>query len=116
VLLVDDNFDLLNLTSLILEQAGAVVQTAMSAAVALERLPQFQPDVLISDIAMPEQDGYELLKKVRMIQPEGQIPAIALTARVSYSHRDDIQRAGFAYHAVKPVEPDELVRAILSVL
>lgn len=116
VLLVDDDRDMLNLTALILEQAGAVVETAISAAIALENLAQFQPDILLSDIAMPDHNGYDLLRQVRTINPAGQVPAIALTAYSSEAHREDSLRAGFAYHLTKPVEPETLIRTMLSVL
>lgn len=116
VLVVDDEPDTLNLTSLILEQNGAVVQTATSARSALEQLPQFQPNILLSDITMPEQDGYGLLRQVRSVQPEGQIPAIALTAHASQSGCEESLGAGFQKHLTKPVEPEQLVAAILSVV
>ncbi|HEY9659109.1 MAG TPA: ATP-binding protein, partial [Allocoleopsis sp.] len=116
VLLVDDEPDMLNLTAFILEQHGAVVQTATSAKSALEVLAQFHPDILLSDLAMPEQDGYGLLRQVRSIQPEGQIPAIALTAYASYTRYEESLRVGFQQHLTKPVEPEKLVSAILSTI
>jgi PAS domain S-box-containing protein len=113
VLLVDDDPNMLNLTTFVLEQFKAIVHTATSGAAALECFPQFCPDILISDIAMPELTGYELLRQIRL-KPEGQIPAIAFTAYSSEAHREDSLQAGFAYHLVKPVEPEELVRVMLS--
>lgn len=116
VLLVDDDLDLLNLTVFILEQAGAVVQTATGVAAALAQLPQFQPDILLSDIAMPEQNGYELLQQARSRYPEAPILAIALTAYASATDRENSLRAGFADHLAKPVEPEALIRVVLSVM
>lgn len=112
VLVVDDDLDMLNLTAFILEQAGAVVQTATRATEALARLDEFHPDVLVSDIAMPQQDGYELLQQVRSLDFGKHLPAIALTAFAGEVHQEDSRRAGFAYHLTKPVEIDVLVTAI----
>jgi PAS domain S-box-containing protein len=116
VLLVDDNLDMLDLTALILEQAGAVVETTLNAATALQQFSAFRPDILISDIAMPEQDGYELLQQLRSRYPDSQIPAIALTAYASEAYREDSLRVGFVEHLTKPVEPDVLIAAIIRFL
>jgi PAS domain S-box-containing protein len=115
VLLVDDDLDMLNLTALVLEQAGATVQTATGARLALERLTQFQPDLLISDIAMPEQNGYELLQQVQRLYSSS-IPAIALTAYAGEEYRQKSLRVGFSCHLAKPIEPEELVRLVLAVI
>ena len=85
-----------------------------SAQEALAALPSLQPDVLVSDIAMPERDGYDLIKEVRRLPRDqgGEIPAIALTA---YARGEDCARAlacGFQLHLAKPVEPAELVAAV----
>jgi PAS domain S-box-containing protein len=116
VLLVDDESDMLNLTAFTLEQAGAEVQAVQSAAAALEQFPQFQPDILISDIAMPEQDGYELLQQVRQLAPERPIPAIAFSAYSSNTRAEKSLQAGFVCHLTKPVEPKELVSVIWNVI
>lgn len=93
-----------------LEQAGA------PAAEALETLPAFRPDVLLSDIAMPDEDGFSLVRKVRA--PEGplaDVPAVALTA---YAHADDgrrARRAGFQLHLPEPIEPHRIALAIRGV-
>ncbi|MDX2228197.1 MAG: PAS domain S-box protein [Leptolyngbyaceae cyanobacterium bins.349] len=116
VLLVDDNLDMLDLTTLILEQVGAVVATAPDVASALEQVATSSPDILISDLAMPGQNGYELLQQVRSRYPDRPIPAIALTAYSSEAYREDSLQAGFMEHLTKPVEPEELVRVILTVL
>jgi PAS domain S-box-containing protein len=116
VLLVDDDRDMLNLTELILTDAGAQVQTAMSVAAALEYWSQSPPDILISDIAMPEQNGYDLIQAVRRRTTGQLIPAIAVTAYASEAHRDDSLRAGFVEHLAKPVDPETLISVILMVL
>jgi nitrogen-specific signal transduction histidine kinase/CheY-like chemotaxis protein len=92
VLAVDDDPDARELLTVLLAQYGAKVLTVASAASVLANLESFQPDVLVSDIGMPEVDGYSLIKQIRTLTPEkgGQIPAIALTA---YAREDDQQRA-----------------------
>jgi signal transduction histidine kinase/ActR/RegA family two-component response regulator len=116
ILVVDDISDARELLSLILEQAGAEVELAGSAAEALERLPQVRPDVLISDIGMPGADGYELIRRVRDLPAEAgaRTPAIALTAFARTEDRTRALRAGYQLHIAKPVEPAELVTAVAS--
>ncbi len=117
VLVVDDNTDTRDFIGFLLEQAGANVIAAASAVEAFTALTQSQPDVLLSDIGMPEMDGYMLMQQVRALPPEqgGQIRAIALTA---YAGEFDYQQAmavGFQMHISKPVEPEVLVQAIARV-
>jgi PAS domain S-box-containing protein len=114
VLLVDDEPDARDLLSLMLTDYGAEVKTCASAAEALQTLDDWRPDVLASDIGMPGEDGYDLLKKIRAREPErgGRIPAVALTA---YASADDERRAlaaGYQMHLPKPVEPDLLAAAV----
>lgn len=116
ILLVDDEPDILELVAFILEDYGATVQTANSTAAALEVLTQFRPNILLSDIAMPNANGYALMQQVRMLDPEGQIPAIALTAYASETCYEESLRAGFQQHFTKPVEPEQLVAAILNLV
>jgi hypothetical protein len=100
----------------VLEQYEAEVKEAASVREALEVLKVFVPDVLVSDIGMPGLDGYALIRQVRAM-PEAslsEIPALALTAYASDSDRDRVLEAGFQMHLSKPVESDELVRAIAS--
>jgi CheY-like chemotaxis protein/two-component sensor histidine kinase len=116
VLVVDDDPDGLNLLTIILEQAGATVETGRSAAEGLAHLTAAPPDVLISDIEMPGEDGYALIGRIRGLDPEhgGRVPAIALTA---YGRREDRLRAiaaGFSMHVPKPVDPTELVTLVAS--
>jgi CheY-like chemotaxis protein len=114
VLVVDDNPDARDLLEFILASHGAQVRTAASAAEALEALSQSLPDVLISDIGMPEEDGYSLIRKVRAREASrgGRVPALALTA---YGRAEDRQRAlaaGFHTHLAKPAQPEELARVV----
>ncbi|WP_392532675.1 PAS domain S-box protein [Nostoc sp. C117] len=118
VLLVDDERDTRELIAFILEQSGAVVTQVASAVEALKVMPHFQPNLLLSDIGMPEVDGYMLMRQIRAMSPEqgGEIPAIALTA---YAGEVDYQQAiaaGFGQHVTKPVEPAKLIRAIANLI
>jgi PAS domain S-box-containing protein len=112
ILVVDDEPDMLNLLTFVLESAHAEVGSAPTAAAALDLLPQFKPDILVSDIAMSGGNGYELVQHMRSHHPEGQIPAIALTAYASATHEERSLQAGFQQHLTKPVEPEVLVVAI----
>jgi len=101
----------------VLGECEAEVLTASTAAEALSLIEQHRPDVLLSDIGMPNVDGYELLRRVRMlgISRGGQLPAIALTAFARSEDRTRALRAGFLVHVAKPVEPSELVATVASV-
>jgi PAS domain S-box-containing protein len=114
VLLVDDEIDTLNLLSAILDQKGAEVKAETSVADALEMIKGWKPDIIVSDIAMPDEDGYSLIKKLRALTPEqgGAIPAIALTAYVGVKERTRVLESGFQMYVPKPVEPSELLSAI----
>ncbi|HSY21365.1 MAG TPA: ATP-binding protein, partial [Polyangiaceae bacterium] len=114
LLAVDDQEDARHLLREILSERGAKVACAASANEALERIADFRPHVLVSDLAMPGQDGLDLIQRVRRLPPErgGLTPAIALTA---YAHADDTQRAmaaGFQMHVAKPVDPVSLAVAV----
>ncbi|MBE8985677.1 PAS domain-containing protein [Nostoc sp. LEGE 12450] len=116
VLTVDDDSDARELLTVLLAEYGAQVLTVASATEVLANLESFQPDVLVSDIGMPEVDGYNLIQQIRALTPEkgGQIPAIALTA---YARVDDSQRAitsGYQRHVTKPLDPEELVQAVMA--
>ncbi|MHC5597706.1 MAG: PAS domain S-box protein [Nostoc sp.] len=118
VLLVDDERDTRELIAFILEQSGAVVIQAASAMEALRIMPQFQPNLLLSDIGMPEVDGYMLMRQIRAMLPElgGKIPAIALTAYAAEVDYQQAIAAGFEQHITKPVEPAKLLRAIANLI
>ena len=116
VLVVDDEPDARALLRRLLEDCDAVVSTAASAAEALERLTAQTPDVLVSDIGMPGEDGYALIGRIRALGPErgGEVPAVALTAYARPEDRTKAVLAGYQHHAAKPVEPAELVTLVAS--
>jgi PAS domain S-box-containing protein len=118
VLVVDDDTDAREFVSFLLEQSGATVLTAASADEALMTLTQSQPDVLLSDIGMPETDGYMLMRRVRTLLPEqgGKIPAIALTAYAGEINQQQALAAGFQQHVSKPIEPDQLISIIADLV
>ncbi|MBN3869281.1 PAS domain S-box protein [Nostoc sp. JL33] len=118
ILLVDDQADVREFFSFVLEQYGATVTTVESAAEALETLAQSKPDILLSDIGMPLMDGYMLLREVRKLPPEqgGQIPAIALTAYAGEINYNQAMAAGFQKHLPKPVDPMDLATAIVNLI
>jgi len=117
VLVVDDDPDALNLASAILTDAGAEVRTCLSAPEALAVLQQWRPHVLVSDIEMPGEDGYSLIRKVRALDSEhgGKTPAVALTAYGRTQDRMLSLTAGYSMHVPKPVDPGELTTIIASV-
>jgi CheY-like chemotaxis protein/anti-sigma regulatory factor (Ser/Thr protein kinase) len=110
ILVVDDDRDMLELLCATLRQVGASVAAAASASEALEALDRVSPDILVSDIAMPDEDGYALIEKVRM--RDRQMPAIALTAFAGMGDRTRALLAGYQIHLPKPVEPDQLLAVI----
>jgi len=118
VLLVDDDADGLDLTTVMLTNSGAQVKTAVSVAAALDVLESWPADVLVSDIEMPREDGYELLRRIRAKERGGRtrLPALALTA---YGRPEDRRRtlaAGFNLHLAKPIDPSELVLAVANLV
>jgi PAS domain S-box-containing protein len=119
-LIVDDEADARELIATLLKQYGARVTVASCAAEAFDRLRKGEagarPDVLVSDISMPDEDGYMLIERVRKLPPEegGKIPAIALTALERPSDRIKALASGFSMHVPKPVEPEELAMVIAN--
>lgn len=118
ILVVDDDADMRDYVEAVLLEAGARVALASSAGEALAKLSRFRPHVLISDIGMPNVDGYMLLKQIRTLMPElgGQVPAIALTAYAGEYNQQQTLAAGFQLHIAKPVEPEALVTAVANLL
>ncbi|MGF2036601.1 MAG: ATP-binding protein [Nostoc sp. CmiVER01] len=118
VLVVDDDPDSLDFAAFVLEQDGAFVIALSSAYEALKTLTEIKPDVLVSDISMPDMDGYMLIRKVRSWTPEqgGQIPAIALTAFAKNDDRQEALKAGFQMHLPKPFNPEKLIAAIVQLI
>jgi CheY-like chemotaxis protein len=118
ILVVEDDADSRELIEWVLKRVGAEVTAVGSAREALEALEREKPHILVSDIAMPEEDGHSLLKKIRALPPErgGRIPAIALTAHSLVQDRLQSLRAGFQSHVPKPVVPEELVEVVASII
>jgi len=120
ILVVDDEPDCSTLTGFLLSQCGADVKVVISASEALEvfeRYEEWPPDILISDIQMPGIDGYELMRRVRKMNPDrgGNIPAIALTAHTRAEDRTRALVAGFQIHVAKPFELVELLTVMESI-
>jgi CheY-like chemotaxis protein len=116
VLIVDDEADTREVLAVMLADSGLEVTTAASAEEALELLKSWQPKLLVSDIGMPGEDGYSLIRQVRQLPPAegGSIPAVALTAYSREEDRKQVLSAGFQMHVSKPVEPAELLQAIAT--
>jgi PAS domain S-box-containing protein len=112
VLVVDDEEDSLSVVSRILERRGAQVRGATKMEEALDEFPKFGPDVVVSDIGMPEHDGYELINRLRALPGGRTVPAIALTALARSEDRTRALRAGFQLHVAKPVDFAELVAVV----
>ena len=132
VLLVEDDDDSRNLLTLVLERYGAGVFPVASSAEAQAAFWQSRPHIVVSDIGMADEDGYELIRKIRTLPVQGSlltefpaedddslpslVPAIALTGYATTKDRERALSAGYQLHLAKPVEPDDLVTAILSLL
>lgn len=116
VLVVDDDDDARSLVAMILEDCGSRVTTAHGVDDAMRRIAEDVPDVLLSDIGMPEADGYDLIRKIRALPREsgGDMPAAALTAYARPEDRRRLLNSGFSIHLPKPVEPAELVAVVAT--
>ncbi|HEX8370043.1 MAG TPA: ATP-binding protein [Pyrinomonadaceae bacterium] len=117
ILVVDDETDAREMLTFVLNQCQAQVQSAASAAEALAMIEDFNPHILVSDVGMPEEDGYDLIRQVRAREKAANqkpIPAIALTAYTRIEDRMQALSAGFQTHVPKPVEPAELAAVIAS--
>ncbi|MEG5063488.1 PAS domain-containing protein [Microcoleus sp. B3-A4] len=118
VLVVDDEVDSREFVAFVLEQAGAIVTSVASATKALQAFSQAVPEIVVSDIGMPEMDGYMLMRHIRSLPIEqgGQVPAIALTA---YAGEMDLQQAiaaGFQRHLAKPIDPETVVAIVTELV
>ncbi|MBH8574344.1 response regulator [Nostocaceae cyanobacterium CENA369] len=118
VLVVDDEADSRDFISTVLQQCQAEVEAVSSVKEALQVIYQWQPDVLVSDIGMPEEDGYSLIRKLRSQPPEqgGKIPAAALTAYARAEDRTRAIKEGYQLHLPKPIEPAELTTVVASLV
>ena len=115
---MDDEEDARDALRLILQQNGMIVTTASSAREAYELVERLQPDILLSDIAMPGEDGLSLIRRVRMLPFDrgGLVPAIALSAYAGAEDRRKALLAGFQRHIPKPVDPAHLLAAISALI
>lgn len=118
ILVVDDEADSLDFIAFVLKMYGAEVTKVASAWEALQIIVKSQPDVLVSDIGMPNMDGYELLRKLRTLPPEtgGQVPAIALSAFAAEYDQQQAIACGFQMHISKPVEPETLATSVAQLV
>ncbi len=117
VLVVEDDADLRELTAAILSHAGAGVDCAVCATTGLERLVEFAADLVVSDIGMPEVDGYALVTQIRALESSAaNTPCVALTAFSTDEDRQKALAAGFCLHLTKPIEPGVLVAALAELL
>jgi signal transduction histidine kinase/DNA-binding response OmpR family regulator len=118
VLIVDDEADSRELVTAILIRCGGEVSCCESAADAIKAVKDWKPDLLVSDIGMPGEDGYALIKKVRKLRSKRarEIPAIALTAYATDEDREMALAAGFQMHVAKPIEPEALVMSVAAAL
>lgn len=114
ILVVDDEADSRELVTAILTRCGSKVRCCESTAEALKTFREWKPDLLVSDIGMPNEDGYALIKKLRKLRSKRakEIPAVALTAYATDDDRARALSAGFQVHIAKPIEPEALVRSI----
>ena len=118
VLVVDDEADSRDLVMTILTRCGSDVRCSESAAEAMRAFQEWQPDVLVSDIGLPNEDGYSLIRKLRKLKSKRakKIPAVALTAYATDEDRSQALAAGFQIHVAKPIEPESFLTSIVTVL
>jgi CheY-like chemotaxis protein len=117
ILIVEDDADSREMLDMLLRTLSAETETAATAAEAWDRLSSFRPDVLISDLGLPEVDGYDLIKRIRSLSAAdgGETPALALTGFASADEKRRVKSAGFDGHLSKPVDYDKLIEAIGTV-
>jgi len=118
ILVVDDEADSRDLLSAVLTRCGSEVRCSASAAEAIRAFDEWSPDLLVSDIGMPNEDGYSLIKRVRRLKSSRakKIPAVALTAYAAEEDRQQALSAGFQMHLVKPIDPEGFVISIAAAL
>ena len=116
ILVVDDEADARDLIEMALSQYGALVTTAASAAAALAEIDRRVPDVLLSDVGMPREDGYDLIRRLRSrpLDRGGGIPAVAVTAYASAKDRESALASGYEAHVAKPFEPETLAQTVAA--
>ncbi len=118
ILVVEDDAGTREALTQMLSLSGAEVRSAESAAKAMALFEQSTPELLVCDIAMPDEDGYSLLRRIRALGPEhgGDVPALALTALAGQEDRRRAYEAGFQVHVAKPVDTDRLVAVLARLL
>jgi CheY-like chemotaxis protein/anti-sigma regulatory factor (Ser/Thr protein kinase) len=118
VLLVEDDADSREMLEVFFKQFDMKVTAVESADKALKAVKEFQPDILISDVGLPGEDGYKLIRNIRELAPEkgGQIPAVALTGYASLQDRSLAIEAGYQEHLAKPVDIDKLIELVKNML
>ncbi len=116
VLVVEDEPDAREVVGALLESRGAHVVLTASAAEAYTSLDRELPDIIVSDIGMPDEDGYQFVRRVRNLSPDrgGSTPIVALTAYASPQDRRKTREAGYSHHLAKPVDAEELVNVLAS--
>jgi len=112
IFIVDDDPDTWDLLRFMLEEEGAIVTVATNAKEALCLLEKELPTILVSDVAMPEMDGFQLIEQVRELPQGEELPAIALTAYAREEDRVQAISSGFNDYLTKPIDPLELMRLI----
>lgn len=116
ILVIDDEMDSLNILTLVFEQEGAEVRSAASAKEALDIFNRSTPDLIISDIGMPEVDGYTLITEIRALPQGKKLPAIALSAYAGDVDRQRSLNVGFQEHLNKPVDIFNLLNVTIKLL
>ncbi|MBD2098466.1 response regulator [Trichocoleus sp. FACHB-591] len=118
ILVVDDDIDTLFLLAFTLEECGAKVAAAPSVSEAIELFKELHPTLLISDIGLPFEDGFSLIRELRILEAElgWRVPAIALTGYASKEARERALELGFQQYLTKPLLPDALIEVIVQVL
>jgi PAS domain S-box-containing protein len=116
VLVVDDEADARDVLVAILQQAGAVASAARSATEAIEAFQRSRPDIILSDLAMPHEDGFSLLERLRELPGGADVPVVALTAHARDEDRTKVLAAGFKAHLAKPIEREALMTAVANIV
>jgi CheY-like chemotaxis protein len=114
VLLIEDDDDTREACATMLEEQGAKVRAEASAAGGLAALEEFVPQVILCDIAMPDEDGYAFIRKLRGGHRASETPAAALTALAGEEHRKRVLESGFQMHLAKPIDADRLATAVAT--
>ncbi len=116
VVIIDDEEDSLNIASLLLEMSGAEVHTASNGKEGLARIREVRPNFIISDLSMPERDGWWLIQQINGDRALAEIPCIALTAHAMKGDRDRAIQAGFFNYLTKPLDPYKFMTQLLRLL